>query len=77
MRNIVSTAALAALQAASHGRQHKIYGFENIRRHLQSKKRIYGDASGSIATCNRHTGQPHEHQREAARRLRQMARAAQ
>lgn len=31
-------------------------------------------AKGSISRLNRHTGQPHEHKREIARRLRQAER---
>ena len=62
-----------ALAMAMNPRQRKIFGFENIKRHLHAKKRIYGDAAGSIATCNRHTGQAHEHRRENARRQRQEA----
>lgn len=64
----VAGVALAALvgSAAPTGR---IYGYDNIKRHLQRQKRTWG-ASGSLA------GQPHEHKREIARRLRQQARDA-
>lgn len=50
-------------------RERRIFGYENIRRHLQRQKRTWG-ASGSLA------GHPHEHKREIARRLRQQARDA-
>ena len=55
----------------------RIYGAENIKRHLQQKKSFHArDAHTSIASINRHTGRPHEHKREAQRRLRQMARSS-
>lgn len=61
-----------ALAAALAPRQ-RVYGFENIRRHLQQKKRDHArGAETSIATGNRHGG-PHLHQREIARRRRQAA----
>lgn len=69
--------ALAALSATGQIATRKIYGAENIKRHLQRKKSVYArDAETSIAQGNRHTGRPHEHKREAARRMRQMARVA-
>lgn len=40
---------------------------------LQQRGKTY-DSSGSIAERNRHTGQPHEHRREIARRARQASR---
>jgi hypothetical protein len=49
------------------GKPGRIYGAANIKRHLQRQKRTWG-ATGSLA------GQPHEHKREIARRLRQQAR---
>jgi hypothetical protein len=53
----------------------KIYGADNIKRHLQRKKSIHArDAETSIADVNRNTDEPHQHSREAARRARQMAR---
>lgn len=55
----------------------RIFGAENIRRHIRSKPRNYGRrAEASIAKLNRHTGSPHEHKREIARRSRQAARRA-
>lgn len=62
----VAPAALAG-SAAPTGR---IYGYENIKRHLQRQKRAYGSGGGSLA------GYAHEHKREIARRLRQQARIA-
>ena len=55
----------------------KIYGAANIDRHIRQhafKNRDY-DASGSIAQGR--NGIPHDDSREAARRRRQMERAAQ
>lgn len=49
------------------GKPGRIYGAANIKRHLQRQKRTWG-ATGSLA------GQPHEHKREIARRLRQAER---
>lgn len=70
-RSMMSIAAAAlASSAASTAR---IFGAENIRRHLQRQKRDHTSASGSIATGNRWGG-PHEHHREIARRQRQAAR---
>lgn len=53
----------------------KIFGFENIKNWLQHVKpnRAKGGRN-SIAKLNRHTGTPHEHARERARRRRQAAR---
>ena len=59
----VAGVALAAL-AGSAAPTGRIYGYDNIKRHLQRQKRTWG-ATGSLA------GQPHEHKREIARRLRQ------
>lgn len=58
----------AALLAVSAIPQNRIYGAENIRRHLQRQKRDARGASGSLA------GLPHKHEREIARRLRQAER---
>jgi hypothetical protein len=47
----------------------RIFGFENIRRAILAAVRDYGrGAETSIAKANRHTGKPHEHKREIARR---------
>lgn len=73
--NRMSDAAAASLLAAADAGS-RIFGFNNIQRHLQSQKRDRAKgAAGSIAQANRWTGRPHEHQREIARRARQSARA--
>lgn len=62
--------ALAAMAAANAT---KIYGAANIERMLKQQKRDHTKrAHTSIAIANRHTGEPHEHRRESARRLRQV-----
>jgi hypothetical protein len=71
--NLMSAAAGIALAAAAQLRSGKIYGYENIRRHLQTHKPDHARGGNSIAKLNRHTGQPHEHKREIQRRLRQQA----
>ena len=65
----VAGVALAAL-AGSAAPTGRIYGYENIKRHLQRQKRTYSSGGGSPA------GYAHEHKREIARRLRQQARIA-
>jgi hypothetical protein len=71
--NRMSDAAAAALLAAADAGG-RIFGFENIQRHLRSQKRDHAKgAAGSIAQANRWTGKPHEHRREIARRARQEA----
>lgn len=74
MKNQVSLAAVAAaIEAFQHSR---IYGAGNIAHYItQQKKRGWNPrkALGSIAQLNRHTGMPHEHKREIARRLRKEA----
>jgi len=75
MRSIAGI-VLAAASAVATGEPspNRIYGADNIKRHLQRKKSAYErGAETSIAQVNRHTGKPHEHKREAARRVRQMA----
>lgn len=78
---VVAAAALAgsgvsvAFQGAQplgrgQGKPGRIYGYENIRRHLQRQKREARGGNGSLA------GRPHNHEREIARRLRQQARDA-
>ena len=63
-------AALAVVAAQPTGR---IYGAANIKRYLQQRGR--SQRSGSFdPVLNRHTGAPHEHAREKARRERQAAR---
>lgn len=71
--NLMSAAAGIALAAASQLRSGRIYGFDNIRAHLQRHKPNHAAGGNSIARLNRHTGKPHEHKREIARRLRQQA----
>ena len=70
-----ASAALAASMAVTMpAAVARIFGYENIRRHLQRQKRDHGASTNSIAKVNRWTGQPHEHRREIARRARQAAR---
>ena len=75
---LLTASAAAALVAIARGREGRIFGAENIRRHIQQQPRFYArGASNSIAKLNRHTKMPHEHKREIARRRRQAeARAA-
>jgi hypothetical protein len=68
MRGHFLGAGLAAVAAASAPLAGRIYGYENIRRHLQRQKPNHSRAAGSIA------GLPHKHEREIARRLRQETR---
>jgi hypothetical protein len=73
----IAHALLAATAAAAATTAGRIYGAENIERHIQRFGRRADHAFKarcSIATGNRHGG-PHLHQREIARRLRQEARA--
>lgn len=73
MKNMKSIMAAALASAASaFASTNRIYGAQAIKRHLQQQKRDHLKGSKtSIAKLNRHTGQPHEHRREIARRLRQ------
>lgn len=65
------TSALALKAAAMTNR---IFGFDNIKRHLQSQPRNYL-CGNSIAKGNRHGG-AHEHKREIARNQRRATRHA-
>lgn len=70
------SALLAALALAAHRQAGRIYGYANIQRHLRQQKRDpSAGAETSIATGNRWGGD-HQHNREAARRLRQQENAA-
>lgn len=57
-----------ALARQAEAREGRIYGYENIRRHILRTKRPYrlGNFSPRI---NKWTGKPHEHRMERARRL--------
>jgi hypothetical protein len=65
-QSLASAAAMMALQAV--GGPTKIYGYNNIKAHLQRQKPYYGRRSGSRAD------QYHDCAGEIARRLRQQAR---
>lgn len=62
--------AAAAMLAARD--THRIYGYENIRRHVQRVGRAK-NRNRFDPKINRHTGKPHEHKREIARAQRQAA----
>lgn len=51
----------------------RIFDFEGIRRATRHKNWA-NNAENSIAKLNRWTGNPHEHKREIARRLRRQGR---
>lgn len=70
-----TSSMMAALSARSAMIERRIFGAENIERHIRMQKRSHDRGAGtSIATMNRHGG-PHKHTRESARRVRQMANA--
>ena len=56
-----------ALALAAASLSSKIFGDQNISRHIRTQKRGY-KPNRSIAMFNRHTGKAHEHKREIARR---------
>jgi hypothetical protein len=68
-----ASSMMAALAARSAMLERRIFGAENIERHLRRQKASYArGVDTSIATMSRHGG-PHMHARESARRIRQMA----
>lgn len=67
------SAALATALAAASAQAGKIYSASDISRYITLAKKRGWRATGSIAMFNRHTGTPHEHKREIARRARQAA----
>jgi hypothetical protein len=74
MRKVDFSAAAASLLALATRSENRVFGFENIQRSLQRRGRSWlHKRDNSIAGKNRHTGQPHEHKREIARRARQAA----
>jgi hypothetical protein len=71
---LMGTSIAAALAAVAESQARRVFGFDNIRRYLQQQKSDHSrGAHNSIAKLNRHTGRPHEHKREIARRTRQAA----
>lgn len=79
MRSLSILAATSSMMAALSTRsamlERRIFGAENIERHLRRQKASYARrADTSIAMMNRHGG-PHMHARESTRRIRQMANA--
>jgi hypothetical protein len=68
---LMGTSIAAALAAVAESQARRVFGFDNIRRYLQQQKSDH--SRGAIAKLNRHTGRPHEHKREIARRTRQAA----
>lgn len=65
----LASVAASALAGKAAGAPARIYGANNIKRHLETQKPSYVKATNSLA------GQPHEGTREAQRRLRQEERA--
>lgn len=76
MRSIPSLGSLIVLGAAAMA-DHTAALIPRIQSPARVGTRYSGRrTSGSIAKLNRHTGKPHEHKREIARRLRQAERKA-